>query len=89
MRASESTKDRTASEHTERVVQEIQERAGLISLDRQALARRESEDRRLQDAEQRQPYVIITGCRQVECYWRGPPSAPTRRGARSGALSRF
>jgi hypothetical protein len=50
-------KDRTASEalnHFERVARAIQERARRLEiLDRRALARREAEDRRLQEAERR------------------------------------
>jgi hypothetical protein len=50
-------KDRTASEalnRFERVARAIQERARRLEiLDRRALARREAEDRRLQEAERR------------------------------------
>jgi hypothetical protein len=46
-----TAKDRTASEHVERVARAVQERARRLEiLDRQALARREAEDRRLEEA---------------------------------------
>jgi len=45
-----SNKDRAASERNERVARAIQERARRLEiLDRQTLARKEAEDRRLQE----------------------------------------
>jgi|GEM_PF-2754723 len=45
-----SNKDRAASERSERVARAIQERARRLEiLDRQTLARKEAEDRRLQE----------------------------------------
>jgi hypothetical protein len=46
-----TTKDWTASEHSERVARAVRERARRLEiLDRQAVARREAEDRRLDEA---------------------------------------
>lgn len=49
-----ATKDRTASEYAERVARAVHERARRLEiLDRQAQARREAEDRRLEEAGRR------------------------------------